>query len=123
MDAALRRQVRERAGNQCEYCRIRQDADPLYRFHIEHITPRQHGGADESENLTLACHYCNVHKGPNLSGLDPLTSEITTLFHPRRHVWTEHFRQRGNIIEGLIPVGRATVHLLRMNAIARVELR
>ena len=30
MDAALRKWVRERASNRCEYCLIHQDQDPLF---------------------------------------------------------------------------------------------
>ena len=51
MDAATRRAVRQRAGNRCEYCRVRQEDDPLFTFHMEHITPRQHGGGDALSNL------------------------------------------------------------------------
>ncbi len=68
MDAATRELVRRRAGNQCEYCGMREGSRVRLRFHIEHIVARQHGGGDEQENLALACHLCNAHKGPNLSG-------------------------------------------------------
>ena len=33
------------------------------------------GSLDEVDNLALACHRCNLHKGPNLSGIDPLTGD------------------------------------------------
>lgn len=123
MDAALRNYVQERAGNRCEYCHMGQDDEPFYRFHIEHIIPRQHGGTDDLTNLALACHSCNLHKGPNLTGLDPLTAQIVPLFDPRRQVWTEHFTQQGAMITGLTPTGRTTVNLLKMNAVSRIELR
>ncbi len=44
MDAALRRLVRERAGNRCEYCGIHQDQDAFFTFPVDHIIARQHGG-------------------------------------------------------------------------------
>jgi 5-methylcytosine-specific restriction endonuclease McrA len=70
MDEATRRLVWQRAGDRCEYCGMHQNHDLFFRFHIEHIVAKQHGGSDESSNLALACHHCNEHKGPNLSGID-----------------------------------------------------
>ena len=68
--------VRERAGFRCEYCQLHQDDSPLAVLHVEHIVPRKHGGSDDIENLALACIDCNLHKGPNLTGIDPDTGEI-----------------------------------------------
>jgi len=122
MDARLRQLVRRRANNCCEYCALRQEQEPL-PFHIEHVTPRQHGGKDSAENLALACHHCNLHKGTNLSGLDPKTEKLTRLFHPRLDDWDEHFANRGGEIIGLSAIGRTTVNLLRMNENGRLQLR
>jgi hypothetical protein len=91
--------------------------------HVEHIVAKQHGGIDEGANLALACHRCNLYKGPNLSGVDPSNGKIVSLFHPRRDRWTEHFKWAGGIIEGISASGRATVHVLGMNDPRRVELR
>ena len=122
MDVALRKFVRDRAADRCEYCHLPQHANDS-TFHVEHIRARQHGGADTANNLALACDRCNLFKGPNLSGIDPLTQEIVTLFHPRNDAWAEHFAERGSLIEGLTPSGRATVELLQMNAWRRRKLR
>jgi hypothetical protein len=92
-------------------------------FPIEHIVARQHGGLDEVANLALACHHCNLHKGTNLSAVDPLSRQIVPLFNPRFDSWNEHFEIRGAMIEGKTPLGRATVRLLQMNASSRQELR
>ena len=70
MDAETRRLVRERAGARCEYCRLPQEYSELLH-HIEHIVAKQQGGMDDAGNLALACHRCNLHKGPNLTGIDP----------------------------------------------------
>jgi HNH endonuclease len=122
MDAATRDRVRQRAGNCCEYCRLAESAHDR-AFHIEHIVARQHGGGDEEENLALACDRCNLCKGPNLTGIDSLTRQIATLFHPRRDDWNDHFQWDGSSLVGKTPTGRTTIHLLKINAPARVELR
>lgn len=115
--------VRTRAGQLCEYCHLRQHDVSLAAFHVEHIIPRQHGGSDEPDNLALACQHCNLHKGPNLTGIDPETGEIIALFNPRRHVWDEHFRIEWPYIHGSTAMGRVTVIVLAMNSSARIELR
>jgi hypothetical protein len=123
MDNALRLLVRRRSGDICEYCRLPQAASPIVQFHIEHIIARQHGGRDESENLALACNFCNFRKGPNIAGIDPETGRLVPLFHPRQHRWSEHFAWKGMQIVGQTPIGRATVDLLAMNQWERVEIR
>jgi hypothetical protein len=92
-------------------------------FHLEHIIARQHGGETVLDNLAWACHRCNRYKGPNLSGVDPNTQEIASLFHPRRAVWATHFMLREVELVGLTPTGRATVVLLQVNAARRLERR
>lgn len=123
MRAATRRWVRDRARDRCEYCRFHQSDEPFYRFHIEHIVPEVHGGTDDVENLALACHHCNQHKGTNLSGVDPASGRVVRLFDPRRQVWSRQFRFNGPIVAGRSQVGRATVAVLAMNARERIELR
>ena len=123
MDQALRSFVRRRAGELCEYCRLPQAASRFARFHVEHVIARQHGGPTESDNLALACGFCNFHKGLNIAGLDPESGQLVPLFHPRRDSWTEHFAWQGTMIVGRTATGRATVQLLAMNDWQRVELR
>jgi hypothetical protein len=122
MDPATKGFVAERAGNRCEYCRMHQ-RHYVIRFHVEHIVPRQHRGSDDESNLALACHFCNRHKGPNLSGIDPETKQLTRLFNPRTDAWREHFRtERGHIV-GLSAIGRTTVYVLNMNDPERIRTR
>lgn len=122
MDTRLRQLVRERADGRCDYCRLRQGQEPL-PLHVEHIVPKQHGGTDVAENLALACHHCNLHKGTNLAGLDPQTQQLPRLFHPRLDDWSEHFENQAGEIIGLTAAGRTTVRLLRINEHGRRELR
>lgn len=122
MDASVREFVRNRAQNTCEYCLLRQEHSGL-KHHIEHIVARQHGGPDDPTNLALACHRCNLNKGPNLSAIDPVSGTVVLLFHPRQQEWTEHFKASGARIEGITAIGRASVRLLNMNDARRLELR
>ena len=121
-DQPLTQQVWQRAGACCEYCRMPQEFDPL-PFQIDHIIARKHGGAATVENLALACFPCNNHKGPNIAGIDPVTEEITRLFHPRRDDWPEHFMWHGPDLFGQTPIGRTTVAVLSINLPRRVMLR
>ena len=123
MDATVRTLVRERAGDRCEYCQLKQEHLPFSTFHVEHIIARQHGGDDDPSNLALACNRCNAHKGPNLSGIDPETGEMVPLYHPREHIWEDHFWESEAIITGLTSIGRATVRVLNINEERQVRLR
>jgi hypothetical protein len=87
------------------------------------IVARQHGGPDDPNNLALACHRCNLHKGRNLTGIDPETGHVVPLFHPRRDPWPEHFVFKGARIEGRSSTGRATVQALAMNDARSLEVR
>jgi len=114
--------VWRRAGFRCEYCHFPEPFSGL-NFQIDHIIAEKHGGPTESENLALSCIYCNSYKGPNLSGIDPATGEIARLFHPRRDVWSEHFRWQDALLVGRTPLGRATIAVLRVNDSTAVALR
>ncbi len=115
--------VRERAGNACEYCHLHQDNSPLAVLHIEHIIPKIHGGTDDLDNLALACIDCNLHKGPNLTGIDPRTGAVTKLFHPRLHAWDDLFAWDGIYLVSNTPVDRTTIRVLNMNSENQLALR
>ena len=47
------------------------------------------------------------------------------LFHPRRHIWSEHFiwsNDRLNVM-GLTSIGRATVEVLELNRDRAIRIR
>lgn len=123
MDEALRRFVRDRAGNRCEYCRLPQDAAPFLRFHVEHIQASQHVQDDSESNLCLACPRCNLQKGPNLSTLIGPDRRLVRLFHPREDSWDEHFEIVDGRIVGKTDIGTATARLLLMNAGDQLRIR
>lgn len=116
VSASLRREVTARARGCCEYCRVHQ-SDRLLPYEIDHVIAEKHGGPTESDNLCLSCYLCNGYKGSDLSSVDwAADGEIIPLFNPRKHVWSDHFRLNGSIIEPLTPQGRVTVFLLRLNS-------
>src|SRR5690242_3729366 len=91
MDDATKEAVRRRAAGICEYCHL-PAAHVLSSFAVEHIIARKHGGTDKLRNLAYACLRCNLHKGTDLTGLDPRTHKVTRLFNPRTQLWATHFR-------------------------------
>ncbi len=104
----LRRSVRARASERCEYC---------------HIVAEKHGGKTEESNLALACALDNQRKGSDLASIDPDTGLLVPLFHPRQDRWSDHFRLVGALVEPLTPIGRVTVRLLQLNQPERLEER
>ncbi len=117
----VRRLVRQRASDSCNYCGLAQSSFPIVAFHVEHVVAKKHQGSDELGNLCLSCHWSNLFKGPNLSTI--VDSELARLFNPRTDTWPEHFSLDDGRINGLTTIGTATVRLLNMNDPDRVELR
>lgn len=120
--AALRRVVRARASERCEYCRLAEE-DAFFPHEPDHVVALKHGGATDEANLALACIECNRHKGTDLASIDPDSGAIVALFNPRSDVWDDHFQALGGRVAPRSSVGRVTVALLRLNAPARVEVR
>jgi hypothetical protein len=118
----LRRLVRARALECCEYCLVPERLT-LATHWVDHIVAEKHGGQTEESNLALSCVLCNQHKGSDLTSIDPETGQIIPLFHPRRDRWLDHFRLAGLQIEALTPIGRVTVRLLQLNHADRIEER
>jgi hypothetical protein len=119
-----REQVRERAGQRCEYCRC-PDSHSTASFVVDHIRPRSRGGRSDLDNLAFACTGCNQPKHDHITASDPETGESAPLYNPRRDRWAEHFAWWGDSSEvrGLTPTGRATVTLLELNRSGVVNLR
>lgn len=124
MKESIKKEVRERAKQCCEYClaQVRYSADV---FSIEHIIPISKGGANTISNLAFSCQCCNNHKYISTHAIDPATGSITTLYNPRIDVWVENFEWYENYTEiiGISPSGRATVSRLKLNRDGLVNLR
>lgn len=123
MKAATRIAVRGRAGNRCGDCWRPQSTSPLIPLLVEHIVAKKHDGDEDFDNLALACAECNLHKGSDLTGIDPETLLLTPLYHPRRDRWLDHFRWDGVRIVGLTPAGCTTIRPLQLNMPARLRVR
>ncbi len=104
-----------RAHHVCEYCLIAED-DAFFKFQIEHIISRKHGGSSELENLALSCVFCNRYKGSDIASLNPQTNELVKFYNPRTMRWREHFYLNEVVIEPLTEIGEATIRILQMNA-------
>jgi HNH endonuclease len=114
--------VRQRANFLCEYCHSPEflSTAPLT---IDHLTPQSLGGADNLENLALACRRCNERRYNFTTGIDPETRKESLLFHPRQQVWAEHFIWTADKLRilGLSALGRATCERLDINDDRRAD--
>lgn len=104
----------------CEYCLI-SAADSFAKHQIDHIIAEKHRGLTVVENLALSCTLCNKHKESDIASIDNETSKIVPLFNPREDAWSEHFEIENDYFIGLTPNARATIQLLQINALARIE--
>jgi hypothetical protein len=120
--AALKAEVRERAKDRCEYCRMPQDG-AFFAHEVDHVLATQHRGPTELDNLALACFQCNRLKGPNIASIDPQSKRLVPLFNPRSDSWPEHFRAEGGRLIPLTLTGRATAALLNFDHPDREEAR
>jgi 5-methylcytosine-specific restriction endonuclease McrA len=120
----LKKQVTARAKACCEYCRS-QEGFSSQSFSVEHIIPRVAGGKTSLLNLALACQGCNNHKYTKIEVFDGVSGERVSLFHPRQHVWSDHFAwtEDFSLMVGLTPTGRATIEAMKLNRKGVVNLR
>jgi len=91
------------------------EEDAYFRFQVEHIISRKHGGSSQPDNLALACVFCNRYKGSDIASLIAARNELVRFYNPRADRWQEHFRLSGVVIEPLTEIGEATIRILQMN--------
>jgi len=62
-------------------------------------------------------HRCNTRRYNFVTGVDPKTNSIVSLFNPRIHLWREHFVWSRDCLQivGVSKIGRATCKRLDMN--------
>ncbi len=90
---------------------------------MEHVIAQKHGGKTVTENLTLACPYCNRAKGTDLGSIDPQTEVLTPFFNPRTQLWANHFQWWNGKIVPFTAQGRVTVTILQFNNRERLQER
>lgn len=78
MKESLKKEVRERAKNCCEYCFV-QAKYSGESFSIEHIIPLIKGGLSVLFNLAFSCQRCNNHKYTATTAVDPATGSLVAL--------------------------------------------
>ena len=112
------------ANECCEYCKQLQKY-LTSTLQNEHILPLFLGGKTELPNLAKACDTCNGSKHIAIEALDPITNQAVPLFHPRNENWHDHFKWSGDLLkmEGLTPIGRATIVRLKTNSSAHINIR
>jgi hypothetical protein len=115
----FRKKVAIRADFCCEYCRLPEIA-ALVRFQIEHIISLQHGGKTILLNLAYACPICNANKGPNVGTVLGEEEDFVQFFHPRKHIWIEHFYVESGKILPKTRIGEGTIKILNFNTIDRI---
>jgi hypothetical protein len=122
--AEQKKAVAKRANQCCEYCRS-QLRFAMQPFSIEHIIPKSQGGETNLDNLALSCQGCNNHKYNKTEGVEKISGDVVSLYHPRQHQWKTHFAWNDDfsLVIGLTPIGRVTVETLRLNRTGVVNLR
>lgn len=120
----VRRQVRDRARNRCEYCQ-HPASHSSAPFTCDHVLPRVRGAGDTPDELAWACAACNGHKHAKTHATDPQTGRTVPLFNPRRQRWERHFTWSPDFLHimGRTATGRATVEALHLNRPERFNLR
>jgi len=121
---AVRRLVRDRARNRCEYCQHPAGYSSA-PYVCEHVWPRARGAGNTLPELAWACPACNNHKHAKTHARDPQTGRLVPLFNPRRQRWSRHFAWSEDfmIIIGRTATGRATVEALHLNRPELLNLR
>jgi hypothetical protein len=122
VSAKTREQVRQRAGQRCEYCR-KPEGVSAYAHQVEHVIAIKHDGSSTLDNLAWACFQCNNSKGSDIASYDKETNTLAPLYNPRQDWWDDHFILDNSIIVGKTPIGRVTVRILQMNHPDQIETR
>jgi hypothetical protein len=120
----VRRLVRYRAGDCCEYCR-HPASHSCAPFVCEHVFPRALRARSTMADLAWACPACIGHKYAKTRAPYPQTGRTVELFNPRRQRWPRHFAWSADLmhIEGRTATGRATVVALYLNCQALINFR
>jgi hypothetical protein len=108
----------------CEYCWAPSEYSSAL-YHFDHILPVAKKGQSSFSNVAYSCSGCNGYKSDKTHSFDTLTNQTVRLYHPRSDKWAAHFQWSEDElnIEGITPIGRATVALLQLNRKGNINLR
>ena len=88
--AAVRREVFERDGEQCTYVdSAARRCESKTLLELDHVTPRAHGGADDSANLRVRCRAHNRMYAEDVFGKAYVAKRIHCRQHQSRCVMNE----------------------------------
>ena len=118
----MKREAAKRADFCCEYCLLPESVS-FYRFHIDHIRSRKHGGLTILQNLAYCCPDCNFYKGSDVATFRSDSELFTRFFNPRLDVWEEHFYIEQAVIYSKTEIGKATVDIFKFNLPDRIVFR
>lgn len=119
INAALRDEVRRRAGFACEYCRVT-ETEAGAELTIDHFLPVSKGGADTLDNLVYCCARCNEYK----QDYSPETPSDPVLWNPRLEPASRHVVEaEDGLLYPLTAVGAFSIQRLRLNRPALVARR
>ncbi|MCL1493485.1 MAG: HNH endonuclease [Pseudanabaena sp. Salubria-1] len=124
ISAKIRKLVRDRAQNCCEYCLIPESLT-LVPHQVDHVITEKHGGKTTEENLALSCSLCNQAKSSDIASMETETGDVIRLYHPRKDQWRENFQieESNGVIYPLTTIGRVTIQLLKINRSACLPYR
>jgi hypothetical protein len=83
------------------------------------------GGANNIDNLALACFHCNRQKSDKVTVFDEKSKTEIPLFNPRIDGWEENFiwSKDALYIIGITSKGRITVLTLNLNRKRIINIR
>lgn len=111
----IRSKVAARAQFKCEYCLI-SERYAYFRFHVDHIISKKHGGLNALNNYALSCPQCNLNKGTDIATLLEEVDYPVPFFNPRKENWSDHFKiEISGVITPLSLTGKATIKIFKIN--------
>ena len=94
---------------------------PSLIFHSRLTTSLPAGTVvDYGGQLGFACPECNLHKGPNITGITQRQRRLPA-FSIRLDAWEQHFRWNGPFLLGRTAIGRTTEYVIAANSPSRIE--
>lgn len=119
ISAALRDDVRRRAGFACEYCSV-SESEAGAELTVDHFLPTSKGGTHALDNLVYCCARCNLYK----QDYAPESPSDLALWNPRLEHAARHFSEgEDGLLHPFTETGAFTIRRLRLNRPALIARR